>query len=123
MVIRLALTEGITYHCNERRELNRHWDDGISPAVYHQYREAKGLGQIVTLRALTGIRETVCIARSQCRLSALSEGSLSCVRLTVSLRGHTLKSGASRMQVRLTNAGKLDLSGQGHVSMGWTHVD
>ena len=38
--------------------------------------KAKGLRQIVTLRALTGIWETVCFARSQYRLLVLSQGRL-----------------------------------------------
>ena len=38
--------------------------------------KAKGLRQIVTLRALTGIWETVRFARSQCRLMILSQSGL-----------------------------------------------
>ena len=36
--------------------------------------KAKGLRQNVTLRALTGIWETACFARNQCRLLVLSRG-------------------------------------------------
>src|SRR5271165_4005593 len=91
MEIRLSLGGRNHLSLQRGKRFRRHWDGGCSPAAYHGYRKAKGVGQIVTLRALTGIWEPACLARGRYRLTALIERSLSCVRLTVSLRDHTLK--------------------------------